>query len=106
MEEKKKDLIEDLKIAIIYGKNQVDSEIKDGVMERIYKSGIFYMPKSISKKQRLTLIKMQKQLGDENYNITELFNLHRDAEGILLGNQLQGKSNILDTLTKDEELER
>ena len=48
---------------------------------------------------------MQKQLEDENYNITELLNLHRDEEGILLGKQVQGKANILDSLTVDEELE-
>lgn len=155
MEEKNKDLIENLKIAIIYGQKPVDGESKDGIMERIYKddtahyfyikeflethfkeellnsqhdvnsifyeiqkmghitfaentstpqykSGIFYMPSFISDKQRQTLKKMQKKLEDENYNITELFNLHRDEEGILLGNQKQGKANILDQFTREE----
>lgn len=161
MNDVKKDLIEKLKIAIIYGENIVDGENKDGIMERIYKdeddtahyfymmeflkthfkeedllnnnhdvnsifyeiqklghivfaentsnskykSGIFYIPKSISDKQTQTLKIMQKQLEEENYNIVELFNLHRDEDGVLLGNQIQGKANILDKLTCEQELE-
>ena len=38
----------------------------------------------------------------EDYNITELFNLHRDEDGILLGNQIQGKANILNQWTEEE----
>ena len=162
MNEAKKELIEYLKIAIIYGEKMVDGENKDGIMERIYKdeddtahyfymkeflethfkeedllnsqhdvnsifyeiqkmghivfaentstpkykSGLFYMPKSISDKQKQTLKIMQKQLVDEDYNIVKLLNLHRDEEGVLLGNQIQGKANILDNLTRDEELEK
>lgn len=162
MNEAKKELIENLKIAIIYGEKMVDGENKDGIMERIYKdeddtahyfymkeflethfkeedllnsqhdvnsifyeiqkmghivfaentstpkykSGLFYMPKSISDKQKQTLKIMQKQLVDEDYNIVKLLNLHRDEEGVLLGNQIQGKANILDNLTRDEELEK
>lgn len=48
---------------------------------------------------------MQKQLKEEDYNIVELVNLHRNEEGILLGNQIQGKANILDRLTSEQELE-
>lgn len=158
MDETKKELIENLKIAIIYGEKMVDGENKDGIIERIYKdqddtahyfymreflethfkeedllnnqhdvnsifyviqkmghivfaentstsqykSGLLYIPKSISDKQKQTLKIMQKQLEDENYNITELFNLHRDEEGVLLGNQRQGKANILDQFTREE----
>ena len=36
MEEKDKELIENLKVVIIYGENIVDGENNDGVMERIY----------------------------------------------------------------------
>ena len=34
---KNENSIEDLKIAIIYGKKLVDGENKDGIMEKIYK---------------------------------------------------------------------
>ena len=156
-----KDVIENLKIAIIYGRDIVDGENKDGVMEKIlkdeddtahyfymleflqthfkgkedlmkkqdvnsifyeiqklghiifaentstpkYKSGIFYIPQSISDKQKQTLKIMREQLQKEDYNIVELFNLHRDEDGVLLGKQMQGKANILDKLLDEEELE-
>ena len=48
---------------------------------------------------------MQKQLEEEDYNIVDLLNLRRDSDGVLIGNQLQGKANILDKLTSEEELE-
>lgn len=48
---------------------------------------------------------MQKQLEKEDYNIVELLNLRRDKDGVLIGNQLQGKANILDKLINEEELE-
>lgn len=161
MNEIKKELIENLKIAIIYGENNVDGENKDGIMEKIfkdeddtahyfymldflkthfknenlaniyhdvnsifyelqklghiifaentsnlkYKTGIFYIPKSISDKQKQTLKIMKKQLEEEDYNIVELLNLRRDEDGVLIGNQLQGKANILDKLMKEDELE-
>lgn len=155
---KNENSIEDLKIAIIYGKKLVDGENKDGIMEKIYKDeddtahyfyikeflkthfveekilnekqdvnsifyeiekmghivfaeststkkckmGIFYMPDTISDKQKETLKMMQKQLEKEEYNITELYNIRRDKEGFLLGNQRQGKSNILNKWTTEE----
>ena len=158
MEKEDKSLIEDLKIAIIYGKEAVDGENKDGIVEKIYKdeddtahyfymkeflenhfvqekvlnkkhdvnsifyemqkmghivfaentstekykTGIFYIPKSISDKQKESLKIMQEQLEKEDYNITELFNLHRDEDGILLGNQIQGKANILNQWIEEE----
>ena len=37
MEQNEKDLIEKLKILIIYGKKEVDGKNKDGVIEKIYK---------------------------------------------------------------------
>lgn len=37
MSEIKEELIEKLKIAIIYGENSVDGEDKEGIMEKIYK---------------------------------------------------------------------
>lgn len=161
MSEIKEELIEKLKIAIIYGENSVDGEDKEGIMEKIYKdeddtahyfymldflkthfknedlanryhdvnsifyeiqklghiifaeststpkykTGIFYIPQSISDKQKQTLKTMQKQLEKEDYNIVELLNLRRDKDGVLIGNQLQGKANILDKLINEEELE-
>ena len=125
MEKENKSLIEDLKIAIIYGKEAVDGENKDGIVEKIYKdeddtahyfymkeflenhfvqekvlnekhdvnsifyemqkmghivfaentstekykTGIFYIPKSISDKQKESLKIMQEQLEKEDYNI-------------------------------------
>lgn len=156
------DLIEKLKIAIIYGKKEVDGICKDGEMEKIYKDeddtahffyikeflqthfkdeedikevlrtrhdvnsifyeiqnlghivfaentstpkhkeGVFYMPKDISDKQRSTLKTFQKQLEKEQYNIIELFNLHRSEQGVLLGNQKMGQANILNEITMAE----
>lgn len=158
MEKEDKNLIEDLKIAIIYGKEAVDGENKDGIVEKIYKdeedtahyfymkeflethfvdkkilnekhdvngifyemqkmghivfaentstekykTGIFYIPNSISDKQKETLKAMQKQLEKEEYNITELFNLRRDEDGVIIGNQKQGKASILNRWTAEE----
>ena len=158
MEQENKNLIEKLKIAIIYGKETVDGENKDGIIEKIYKdeddtahyfymkeflknhfveekilnekhdvnsifyeiqkmghivfaentstekykTGLFYIPKSISDKQKEALKMMQKQLENEEYNITELFNLRRDEDGILIGNQKQGKADILNRWTAEE----
>ena len=137
-----KDLIEKLKILLIYGKRAVDGKNKDGVEERIYKdeeeiqevlekhdvnsifytiqklghivfaentstpkykSGIFYMPKEISDRQRKTLRKVQEKLVDEDYNITLLINLNRNETGIT-GSQKQGKAVLLNDFT--EEIER
>ena len=68
-----------------------------------YKTGIFYMPNEISDKQRESLKKLQKQLELEDYNITEFLNLHRDENGILLGNQKNGKASILEEFTEEQE---
>lgn len=164
MSEVEENIIEKLKVAIIYGKREVDGTCKDGTMEKIYKDeddtahyyymkeflethfrdeedmqsallkrdvnsiffeiqklghivfaestssprykdGIFYMPKSISKSQRQALKKFQKQLKKEEYHILEFVNLHRDEDGVLLGNQKIGNADLLDEFTKDEELE-
>ncbi len=159
----KQDLIENLKIILIFGKKKVDGQLRDGQIEKIpveeddtahyfymkeylkehfkneeevqksvkerhdvnsifyeiqklghiafaentsaptYKTGIFYMPNEISEKQRKSLKKLQKQLEIEDYNITEFLNLHRNEEGILLGNQKQGKAQILKEFTEDRE---
>lgn len=160
--EDNKDLIERLKIAIIYGPKEVDGKILDGSIEKIYKDaedtahffymeeflqsnflddaqvqesikkrdinsilyeiqklghicfaestsfpdykhGIFYMPQMISSKQKETLKKFQAKLQKEDYNITELIGLHRNAEGILSGKQRQGKANILDEFIGKEQ---
>ncbi len=157
-----KDLIEKLKILLIYGKRAVDGKNKDGEEERIYKdeddtahyfymreflqshlkdeeeiqevlekhdvnsifytiqklghivfaentstpkykSGIFYMPKEISDRQRKTLRKVQEKLVDEDYNIMLLMNLNRNENGIT-GSQKQGKAVLLNDFT--EEIER
>jgi hypothetical protein len=47
--------------------------------------------------------KLQKQLELEDYNITEFLNLHRDENGILLGNQKNGKASILEEFTEEQE---
>lgn len=67
------------------------------------KSGILYMPKGISEKQRKTLKKVQEQLIDEDYNIMLLSNLHRNEEGIMVGSQDMGKANLLDDFTEEQE---
>ena len=61
------------------------------------------MPNEISDKQRESLKKLQKQLELEDYNITEFLNLHRDENGILLGNQKNGKASILEEFTEEQE---
>ena len=161
--DKNEKLIEKLKIAIIYGKKEVDGICKDGEIEKIYKDEddtahffyireflethfidekdirnvlqtrndvnsifyeiqklghlvfaestsdprdkkcVIYIPKDISDKQKSTLKSFQEQLEKENYNITELINLHRNEEGVLLGNQKMGQANILSEFTKDDE---
>lgn len=167
MKEEKLNLIEKLKIAIIYGNRDVDGERKDGVMEKIYKekddtahyfyikeylenhlkdeedvqsvlnrenhdvnsilfeiqklghivfaentsslthkSGIFYIPKNITNNQIQTLETMKSQLEIEDYNIMTFFNLHRNQEGVLLGNQILGKAKILEKFIKEKEEER
>lgn len=70
-----------------------------------YKSGLFFIPNSITNKQKDSLRIFQKQLQKEDYNITELYNLSRNSEGCLIGNQMQGKSSILNSIL-DTELER
>ena len=156
-----KELIENLKILLIYGKRLVDGKSKDGMEERIYKdeddtahyfyireflqshfkdeeeiqaimerhdvnsifytlqklghivfaentstpkykSGIFYMPKEISERQRKTLKKVQEKLIDEDYNITLLMNLNRNENGIT-GSQKQGKATLLGEITEEQE---
>ena len=160
--DKNEELIEKIKIAIIYGKEKVDGICKDGEIEKIYKDeddtahvfyireflekhfkdeknvrkvlttkndvnsifyeiqklghiifaeststheyreGVFYIPNEISNNQKKTLRLFQKQLEKENYNITELINLHRNEDGVLLGNQKMGQANILSEFTKDD----
>lgn len=68
-----------------------------------HKEGVFYMPKNISDRQRSTLKTFQKQLEKEQYNIIELFNLHRSEQGVLLGNQKMGQANILNEITMAED---
>ena len=68
-----------------------------------YKTGIFYMPKEITEKQKKSLTTLQKQLGKEDYNLLIFMNLHRDEDGILTGNQKHGSEKILDEFVKDEE---
>ena len=156
-----KELIENLKILLIYGKRLVDGKSKDGMEERIYKdeddtahyfyireflqshfkdeeeiqaimerhdvnsifytlqklghivfaentstpkykSGIFYMPKEISERQRKTLKHVQEELIDEDYNITLLMNLNRNENGIT-GSQKQGKATLLGEITEEQE---
>ena len=156
-----KELIENLKILLIYGKRLVDGKSKDGMEERIYKdeddtahyfyireflqshfkdeeeiqaimerhdvnsifytlqklghivfaentstpkykSGIFYMPKEISERQRKTLKKVQEKLIDEDYNIMLLMNLNRNENGIT-GSQKQGKATLLGEITEEQE---
>lgn len=165
MEKNKEDLIVKLKVAIIYGKEDVDGVCKDGNVERIYKyeddtahffymkeflkthfndkeevrlaleqkkdinsiffeiqklghivfaesttvpmhkMGTFYIPNSISDKQKNSLKIFQKQLEKENYNLMELFNLCRKEEGVILGNQKFGKAEMLNELIEEDELE-
>lgn len=156
-----KELIENLKILLIYGRRLVDGKSKDGVEERIYrdeddtahyfyireflqshlkdeeeiqaimerhdvnsifytlqklghivfaentstpkyKSGVFYMPKEISERQRKTLKKVQGKLIDEDYNITLFMNLNRNENGIT-GLQKQGKATLLGEFTEEQE---
>ena len=68
-----------------------------------YKTGIFYMPKEITEKQKKSLTTLQKQLGEEDYNLLTFMNLHRDEDGILTGNQKQGSAKILDEFIEEPE---
>lgn len=158
---KDKELIENIKIAIIYGKKDVDGINKDGVIEKIYKddedtahvfymneflqnhfldeeelqennkkhdvnslffeiqklghlvfaentstikhkTGLVYIPKELSEKQKRSLKSLKEQLKEENYNITALFNLHRAEDGVILGTQRLGKADVLNDFIKDE----
>ena len=163
MSELENNLIEKVKILILYGDRPVDGADKDGKVERIfrdeddtahyfyikeflqshmkdekevqeilekkndvnsvfyeiqklghivfaentsvqdYKSGIFYVPKEISDKQKKSLKTLQGQLEKEDYNLLAFMNLHRDEDGILTGNQKHGSAKILDEFVKDEE---
>ena len=163
MSEVENNLIEKVKILILYGNKSVDGKIKDGKVERIfkddddtahyfyikeflqshmkdeeelqqvlkekndvnsvfyeiqklghivfaensstpdYKSGIFYMPKEISDKQKKVLKTLQGQLEKEDYNLLAFMNLHRDKEGILTGKQKHGSAKVLDEFVKEEE---
>mgnify|MGYP001224010100 CR=1 FL=1 len=78
-------------------------KVQDSTQLYLFKSGIFYMPKSISEKQRKALKSVQQQLAKENYNITLLMNLDRNEDG-LIGMQKQGKADVLKDFT--EEIER
>ncbi len=161
MEKREMGEIEKLKIAIIYGKREVDGLNKNGVIEKIYKDeddtahcfylkefleqnlksekeiqasamtrdsnsiffelqklghigfaestskkaykeGIFYMPKTITEKQKDTLKQFKNQLDKEDYNIMIFANLYRDKDGVIMGKIKQGKANILDDYTRQE----
>ena len=120
MSELENNLIEKVKILILYGDRPVDVKDKEGKVERIfkedddivfaentsfpnYKTGIFYMPKEITEKQKKSLATLQKQLGKEDYNFLVFMNLHRDEDGILTGNQKHGSAKVLDEFVKEEE---
>ena len=163
MSELENNLIEKVKILILYGDRPVDGKDKEGKVERIfkedddtahyfyireflqshmkdeeelqkaleekndvnsvfyemqklghivfaentsfpnYKTGIFYMPKEITEKQKKSLATLQKQLGKEDYNFLVSMNLHRDEDGILTGNQKHGSAKVLDEFVKEEE---
>ena len=163
MSELENNLIEKVKILILYGNRPVDGEDKDGKVERIfrdeddtahyfyikeflqshmkdekevqeilekrndvnsvfyeiqklghivfaensstpdYKSGIFYLPKEISDKQKESLKILQGQLEKEDYNLLAFMNLHRDEDGILTGSQKHGSAKVLDEFVKEEE---
>ena len=163
MSELENNLIEKVKILILYGERLVDGKDKDGKVERIfkedddtahyfyireflqshmkddeelqktleerndvnsvfyeiqklghivfaentsspdYKTGIFYMPKEITEKQKKSLTTLQKQLGEEDYNLLTFMNLHRDEDGILTGSQKHGSAKVLDEFVKEEE---
>ena len=68
-----------------------------------YKSGIFYLPKEISDKQKKSLKTLQGQLEKEDYNLLAFMNLHRDEDGILTGSQKHGSAKVLDEFVKEEE---
>ena len=68
-----------------------------------YKTGIFYMPKEITEKQKKSLATLQKQLGKEDYNFLVFMNLHRDEDGILTVNQKHGSAKVLDEFVNEEE---
>ncbi len=163
MSELENNLIEKVKILILYGDRPVDGENKDGKVERMfkdeddtahyfyikeflqshmkdeeelqnalkersdvnsvfyemqklghivfaentsspdYKTGIFYMPKEISKKQKQALKVLKGQLEKEDYNLLAFINLHRDEDGILIGNQKHGSAKILDSFVNEEQ---
>lgn len=159
METNKENLIENLKIAFIYGKNAVDGVNKDGQIEKIYKdeidtahyfymkeflethfldsktlqnlkdkhdvnsiffeiqqlghivfaentstpnlkTGLLYIPTSISDKQCHSLDLFRQKLAKENYTVTLLSNLFRTEDGVLMGTQKIGSPDILKNLTE------
>ena len=72
MEKEDKSLIEDLKIAIIYGKEAVDGENKDGIVEKIYKdeddtAHYFYM------KEFLENHFVQEKVLNEKHDVNSIF---------------------------------
>lgn len=162
--EDNKHLIEDLKIALIYGSKPVDGVNKDGKVESIYKdeedtahlfyildflkdhllddenvrsamdkrevnsifyelqalghivfaenssgsykSGLFFMPQNISDKQKQSLDKFGTLLKKSDYNLYVFSKLHKDSDGVLTGNQLQGKSDVLNRFIYDIDRDR
>ncbi len=65
-----------------------------------YKQGLYYLPRYISEKQKKSLEVFEEQLKDENYHVNAFYNLHRDEDGILLGNQreIQSIKDILNVV--------
>ena len=101
MSELENNLIEKVKILILYGNRPVVFAENTSVPD--YKSGIFYLPKEISDKQKESLKILQGQLEKEDYNLLAFMNLHRDEDGILTGNQKHGSAKVLDEFVNEEE---
>ncbi len=74
----------------------------ESTSKKAYKEGIFYMPKTITEKQKDTLKQFKNQLDKEDYNIMIFANLYRDKDGVIMGKIKQGKANILDDYTRQE----
>lgn len=66
------------------------------------KSGVLFMPSTRSDNQRQSLRLLQKQLIEENYNITLLTNLFRSEDGVLMGNQKMGNPTLLQEFTEEK----
>ena len=60
-----------------------------------YKKGMFFIPSSTSDNQKKSLQNFANQLSNEDYNLMIFYNLFRSKDGIIMGNQMQGVSNIL-----------